>query len=141
LIFLGIPVAFGGLITLLLAWLLWRRGVRGARALAVVWVVVGLAASAAAAGGGTILWAVRSAVLYPDAVSVRWPLLFYDPFRESPSPDGPPVVGTAIDQLPFARLDSFHFWLPGIVLVGVLLVAGLVVASWLSTGGRRSRSS
>lgn len=140
LILIGIPVAVGGLLTLLFARLLWRGHPR-ARALALVWVAAAGLASWITSSFGTILWAVRIMVLYPDALSVRWPYLYYNPFYESPPPGGSPVVGTPIDQLPSAHLDSAYFWVPGIVAVGVLAVAGLMLASRIASMTRRARSS
>ncbi len=138
LIFLGIPVVVGGLLTLLVAWLLWRGHTR-ARALALVWIATaGLASWILTSSFGTVLWAVRTMVLHPDALSVRWPYLYYDPTYESPSPDGFPVVGRPIDQLPFASLDSVNFWVPGIVALGVLAVAGLLLATQFASSGQAS---
>ncbi len=138
LILLGIPVLVGGLLTLLLAGRLWRGQPR-TRNLALVWVVAAGLVSWMTAGFGTILWAVRIAVLYPGAWSVRWPYIYYDPFFESPAPGGSPVVGTPADQLPSVRLDNVNFWLPGIVAVGALAVAGLLLASWITRRARRNR--
>jgi hypothetical protein len=135
LLLIGIPIAVGGLLTLLLAWRLWHAQ-PSARGLALVWVVVAGLASAVTFSFGTILWAVRVMVLYPNAVSVGWPYLYYNPFYESPAPYGSPVIGG--DQLA-VRLDTVDFWLPGIVVVGVLAVAGLLVASWITGRARRAR--
>ena len=140
LILLGIPVLVGGLLTLFFAWRLWHGHPR-ARALALVWVVAAGLASWTTSGFGTVLWAVRIMVLYPDAWSVSWPYIYYNPLFESPAPGGFPVVGTPADQLPSVRLDNVYFWLPGIVAVGALAVAGLLVARWIASRARRARSS
>jgi hypothetical protein len=137
LILIGIPVLVGGLLTLLFARRLWY-GHRRARTLALVWVVAAGLVSWITSGFGTILWAVRIMILFPGAWSVDWPYLYYNPFLESPAPGGVPVVGTPADQLPSVRLDNVYFWLPGIIAVGALAVAGLLMASWIA---RRARST
>jgi hypothetical protein len=130
LILIGIPVALGGLLTLLIARLLWH-GHPWARTLALVWsVVAGLASGIFSFG--TVLWAVGMMVLHPEAVSVRWPRLYYD--NRPPSPDGSPVFPT--EELSSVHLDSLDFWVPGIVAIGVLAIASLLLAGWIARARR-----
>jgi hypothetical protein len=135
-----VPLMVAGLLTLLSAWLLWR-GRPGARVFASALVsVAGLFSWIMLTGFGNILWAVRIIVFEPDALLVRWPYLYYDPFVGSPGPGGFPVLGTPVEQLPSASLDNLGFWFPGIVAIGALAVAGLLLASGIATRARGARS-
>jgi len=112
--------------TLGCAWLLWR-GWRGARSLALVWIVAaGLFAAQALAGFGNVLWAVRAVVLEPDRLLIRWPYLYWNPFL------GSDVSGTPTESLPFGRLDDITFWLPGVIALAAIAVAVLLLAGWVA---------
>ena len=116
------------LFTLYCAWQLWR-GSHGATALALVWIAAaGSYAGSALAGFGNVLWAVRTVVLEPDRLLVRWPYLYWDPFL------GSNVIGTPMESLPYGRLDDVTFWLPGVIALAAITVAVLLLAGWI--GGR-----
>jgi len=116
------------LFTLWCAWLLWG-GWRGASALALVWIAAaGFYAGSALTGFGNVLWAVRTVVIEPDRLLVRWPYLYWDPFL------GSNVIGTPMESLPYGRLDDVAFWLPGVIAVVAIAVAVLLLAGWI--GGR-----
>jgi hypothetical protein len=85
LILIGIPVLVGGLLTLLVARRLWLGHPR-ARTAALVWLIAAGLVSWMSSGFGTILWAVQIMIRDPDALSVNWPYLYYDPCLESPAP-------------------------------------------------------
>lgn len=140
LILIGIPVLVGGLLTLLVARSLWRDH-RPARTLALVWVVAAGIVCWMSSGFGTLLWAAQILIRHPGALSLNWPYLSYNPFLGSSAPGGVPVVGTPADQLPSVRLDNLYFWLPGIIAVRALTVAGLLLAGWIARRAQRARST
>jgi hypothetical protein len=116
----GFVVGGAGLLTILLAVRLWRRG-PGARIFAATWVVIaGLYSWITLSRGGNVLWAIRIMIFEPDAWLVRWPYFRWNVF-------GP-------------RLDDVVFWLPGIVAVGALLVACLLLAGWITARAQGARS-
>ena len=113
------------LFTLCCAWLLWR-GWRGATALALVWILAaGSYAWSALDGFGNVLWAIRTVIVEPDRLLLRWPYLYWDPFL------GSDVSGTPIDALPYGRLDDVMFWLPGVIALAVIAVAVLLLVGWI----------
>lgn len=130
----GIAIGVAGLVTLFVALLLWR-GRAGARVLAAAWVALaGLYSATMLTGFGNVLWAVRIIVFEPDAWLVRWPRLYWNPFL------GTDVSGTPVESFPYGRLDDVAFWFPGIVAVGALLVACLLLAGWIAGRARGAGS-
>jgi hypothetical protein len=116
----GLVLAGVGLLTLFLAVWLWRRG-PGARVFAATWVVVaGLYAWGMLWRGGNVLWAIWIMIVEPDTWGVRWPYFSWNVY--------------------LGRLDDVFFWLPGIVAVGALLVACLLLAGWITARAQGARS-
>ena len=128
----GLALTLFGLLTLVLAWRLWRGG-PAARVVATGLVALaGLYAGTALSGFGNVLWAMRSLVADPDRLLLRWPYLYWDPFL------GSNVSGTPVENFPSGRLDDIAFWFPGLVALGALLVAAMLLAGWI---GRRARGA
>lgn len=116
----GLVLGGVGLLTLFLAVWLWRRG-RGARVFAATWVVVaGLFSWIMLWRPGNVLWAIWIMIFEPDAWSVRWPYFSWNVY--------------------LGRLDDVFFWLSGIVAVGALLVACLLLAGWITARADGARS-
>lgn len=116
----GLVLGGVGLLTLFLAVWLWRRG-RGARVFAATWVVVaGLFSWIMLWRPGNVLWAIWIMIFEPDAWSVRWPYFSWNAY--------------------LGRLDDVFFWLSGIVAVGALLVACLLLAGWITARAEGARS-
>jgi hypothetical protein len=112
--------------TLGCAWLLWG-GRRGARALALVWIVgAGLFAALALDSYGNVLRAARAVVLEHGPLLVRWPNLCGDPNWCSYAEGTPP------GSLPYGRLDDITFWLPGVIALAAIAVAVLLLAGWVA---------
>jgi hypothetical protein len=113
--FVVVPQVVGGLLALLVAWLLWA-GRPGGRVLALVWVAVGAMASAMTyVATGNALGAVRMIVV--EAATgwwVSWPQL---------------AITTADGSTYYARIDAATFWIPVAVAVATLAVLALVIAA------------
>lgn len=111
-----VPLAFAGLITLLVARLVWR-GSRNGVALGLLWVgLAWLACAAATAGSGNLLSFARAMVLESGSWSLSWPELGVT------GSDGATYYGS---------LDDPTFWIPGIVAVGALAVACFLLGALL----------
>jgi hypothetical protein len=109
------PVVVGGLLTLLVARRLWWGRPMG-RAFAGVWTAaVGFACVLMAAANWSALHAARVVLFEAGLVSFRWPVLGVQPASFE---DGPY----------YYRVDEIWFWMPAILAVGALLVAGLLLA-------------
>ena len=119
------PVVIGGLVTLRLARLLWRGRPMG-RPLAVVWAaVVGFACLLMVRANWSALHAASVILFEGGMVSSRWPVLGVQPASFA---DGPY----------YYRVDDMSFWMPAILAVAVLVVAGLLLAGRLSERGRHA---
>lgn len=117
------PVVVGGLATLLVARLLWRGRPMG-RPLAVVWVaVVAFACLLMVRANWSALHAASVILFEGGMVSSRWPVLGVQPASFA---DGPY----------YYRVDEIWFWMPAILAVGALLVAGLLLAGRFAERGR-----
>lgn len=113
------PVVVGGLVTLLIARRLWRGRPMG-RPFAVIWTaVVGFACVLMAAANWSSLHAARVVLFEAGLVSFRWPVLGVQPASFE---DGPY----------YYRVDEIWFWMPAIMAVAALLVAGLLLAGRLA---------
>ncbi len=128
-----LPAGIGGVLALLAAWRLWRAR-PGARSLALVWAVgAGLVSAILLTSYGSLAWVLQALVFERDRARFDWPWFRYDPFL------GTNVVGTPLEQLPGARLDSIYFWFPAVVAIGAAVVAGLLLAAWIARRARGTR--
>ncbi len=117
-----VPLAFAGLMTLILARGLWR-GSRNGIALGLLWVgLAGLACAVVTAGSGNLLSFARAMVLESGRWSLSWPELGVT------GSDGATYYGS---------LDDPTFWIPGIVAVGALAVACFLLGAFLRDECRR----
>ncbi len=130
--FNAIPAAATALIALVAGWLLWR-GRRNGRGLALGWAAVaGVVSGLMLTSYGSVAWLARVVLFEPSRWQIRWPFFYYDPFV------GSDVIGTPVERLPGVQLDSLLFWYPGLLFVGALAVAGLLLVGWLARRGSGS---
>ena len=124
----GLPMTIAGLLTLLSALMLWRCSPLG-ETVALVWVALaGLVCVALTASSGNILYAARVVLLESGTWSLEGPMLGV---QSASSTEGATYYG---------YLDDVTFWIPGIVAVGVILVASFLLAGRIAGGAREARS-
>jgi len=116
---ISLPMAAGGLIALLSAYLLWRNRPPGGT-IALAWVALaGLVCVFLTTSPGNILYAARVVLLEAGTWSVSWPMLAV---QSASYTDGAAY---------YAYLDRVTFSIPGTVAVGALLVACFLLAGWI----------
>jgi hypothetical protein len=116
-----VPLAAGGLVALLSAWLLWR-GSSGGVALAVLWVALaGLASAITFAADRTALSAIKLVLVESARWSVAWPDL---------------ELHTVSGGSSYLRLDDVTFLIPGIVAAAAMMVACFLLAGHFATQRR-----
>lgn len=127
-ILVGLPMTIAGLFTLLCAFMLWR-GSQPGETVALVWAALaGLVCVALTASSGNILYAARVVLLESGTWSLDGPMLGV---QSASSTEGATYYG---------YLDDVTFWIPGIIAVGAILVASLLLAGRIAGGAREGRS-
>jgi hypothetical protein len=119
---LGPAFLIAALFTVYCAWRLWR-GSRDSRVLGVVWLVGAGLVVLALSSGVNSLWALRTSLVEPGSLSVDWPMLSYAYDADMGAPGMQ------------ANLADPFFWLPVVLVVAAIAVAGCLLAGWVTDAG------
>ena len=123
-----LPMTVGGLLTLLSALMLWRSSPPG-ETVALVWVALaGFVCVFLTTSPGNILYAARVVLLESGTWSLEGPML------------GVQAASFTEGATYYGYLDEVTFWIPGVVAVGVILIASFLLAGRIAGGAREARS-